>query len=62
MKSYNITFFRTLNKPESNITVEKYIELLKNGFVKDRILKIRRLEEEKRKSEAENIKKASSFS
>ncbi len=58
MKNYIVTYFTALNKSKCYITVEKYIELIKNGFVRDRIMEIRRLEAELRSKDAEVLKKA----
>src|SRR5574344_3100504 len=58
MKNYIVTDFTGLNKSKCYITVEKYILLLKNGFVRERIMEIRRLEAELRSKDAEVLKKA----
>ena len=53
-----MTYFCTLNKPETDITVGKYIELVKGGFVKDRILQIRDYDARGWKKEMEARKKS----
>lgn len=53
-----MTYFCTLTQEQGDISLEKYLSLIKGGFLTDRIEEIRRLQRDKCDKEAEKLKKA----
>ena len=57
VKNNQVTFFLNFTKTGGNISIARYIELVKNGYVRDLINEIRRCDASGDEAEATRLKK-----